>query len=539
MTRPTLVHRAAVLTALLLGAGVVQAAPAAAAPDSAPAAAVSVQAQAGFHEAEPDGGPGNSAGDPAELESAGMSLVARIANTGTEPLHDIAVTVRVIANGQLSTGLFCTRPVDDEAQTLSSASSGQRVGQSGDQVTWSYPELVLAPGEWLSCGTFIDRIWSGTLHEDVTTATATGVTSGTTVSADDHTWARSYVPAPPPWESPAPLGVGDLVWLDSDGDGLQDIGEPGIAGVRLTVQGPLVAPAPVGGPPGPQTTDQKGSYYFPGVEPSEPPPGLTRYYTVTVDPGSPGLKGLMPTREGVGDDDRRDSSTWSASSSTYALNDNGLDFGFVRKPAVGLTVDAPTTAVVGTTITVRGSIKRAGQPLSGTAVLEFKADAGSAWSTVEQVRSTPGGALSARVAATRSGSYRYRFAGDATTLPGTSAEDHVTVRKAAVALTAAAPSTVRRGSGVTVTGSITREGAPFLTGTVLEFSPDGLAWAAVAQVRSTATGALSAAVKPNRTGSYRYRFTGSSTTAPGTSPARTVVVQILPWGPPSVPPPTR
>lgn len=544
MIRPTLVRRVALLAALLLGAGVVHAVPAAAAaPALAPVTGLSLKAQAGFTEAERDGGPGNTASAPAQLPGSSMSLVATVTNTGTEPLRDVSVTVRVIANGNIhgETGsqVFCTlTDTSDEAPAPSSAAR-QRVEQSGDQATWTYPPLVLDPGQKLFCGAFIDRIWSGPLHEDVTTAAATGVTSGTTVSADDHTWARSYVPEPPPWEAPAPLGVGDLVWLDSDRDGLQDLGEPGIAGVRLTVDGPLGATAPDGSPAGPQTTDQDGHYYFPGIFPPEPPSGSDHYYTVTLDPGSPALKGLMPTRAGVGDDERRDSSTGSASSSSTVLNDNGLDFGFVPKPAVGLTLDAPTTAVVGTTFTVGGSLTRAGKPLSGTAVLELKADGRTAWSTVATVRSTVGGALSATVTAAASGSYRYHYAGDATTLAGTSPERHVTIRKAVVALTAAAPPSVRRGLGVTVTGTITREGTAFPTSTVLEFSPDGRTWARVAEVRSTGTGALSASVKPTRTGSYRYRFTGSSTTEPGTSPARQVFVQILPGGPPSVPPPVR
>jgi hypothetical protein len=541
--RPTLVRRAAALTALLLGVCVAQAAPAQAAPEPAPVTAVSVEARSGFTEAEPDGGPGNSAYDPSQLESAYMSLVATVANTGTEPLHDVSLTVRVIANGYIhgrpGSQVFCHTAGSLGDAPPSSAVSRQQVGQDGDQATWSFPELVLDPGEKLFCGAVIEGIYFGELHEDVSTARGTGVSTGTTVSADDHTWARSYVPAPPPWEVPAPLGVGDLVWLDSDRDGLQDIGEPGIAGVRLTVTGPLGATAPDGGPAGPQTTDENGHYYFPGVEPPGPPPGSDHYYTVTVDPASPALRGLMPTLVGVGDDERRDSSTGSASSSSLALNDNGLDFGFVPKPSVALTLDVPTSAVIGTTITLRGTLQRAGRPLAARAVLEFKADGTTAWSAVRTIGSTAGGTLTATVTATTSGTYRFRYSGDATTAAGTSPWRHVQVRKATVVLSASAPSTVRRGSGITVTGSITREGRAFATGTVLEVAPDGQGWTTVGEVRSTATGALSAPVKPNRTGSYRFRFAATSTTAAGTSPARRVVVQLPLPATPSVPPPAR
>lgn len=55
--------------------------------------------------------------------------------------------------------------------------------------------------------------------------------------------------------APAPIEIGNRVWFDADGDGVQDANENGIAGVTVTlVQGStLIATA---------TTDAEGNYYF-------------------------------------------------------------------------------------------------------------------------------------------------------------------------------------------------------------------------------------------------------------------------------------
>lgn len=54
---------------------------------------------------------------------------------------------------------------------------------------------------------------------------------------------------------PAPIQVGNRVWKDSDGDGIQDANESGFAAIQVQlVQGvSVVATA---------TTDANGNYYF-------------------------------------------------------------------------------------------------------------------------------------------------------------------------------------------------------------------------------------------------------------------------------------
>ncbi|GAA3927684.1 SdrD B-like domain-containing protein [Microbacterium soli] len=131
--------------------------------------------------------------------------------------------------------------------------------------------------------------------------------------------------------------VGDRVWEDKDKNGRQDPGEPGIPGVVLTISGPdgEVVTDVFGEPVGPQTTDEQGEYLFDNL------PALHdgEAYKVTIDrdASADALKGLLPTREGVGDRER-DSSTWEAVSRallTDGDDDLTLDFGFV------LEADAP------------------------------------------------------------------------------------------------------------------------------------------------------------------------------------------------------
>lgn len=81
--------------------------------------------------------------------------------------------------------------------------------------------------------------------------------------------------------------IGDRVWYDQDGDGAQDNGENGIAGVTVNLLGAgnvVVATT---------TTDAGGSYIFGGVLPGT--------YTVAVDPTTLPLTQRLPTydRDGV------------------------------------------------------------------------------------------------------------------------------------------------------------------------------------------------------------------------------------------------
>lgn len=131
------------------------------------------------------------------------------------------------------------------------------------------------------------------------------------------------------------VSVGDYVWVDSNRDGRQDAGEPGIPGVVLTITGPDGKPVTDvnGNPVGPVTTDANGRYSFDDL------PVLIgdETYTVQIDrsASATALAPYIPTTAGVGDR-TGDSSTWTASTLAGDLHADGdrdpsLDFGFVTK----------------------------------------------------------------------------------------------------------------------------------------------------------------------------------------------------------------
>ncbi|MCO7125479.1 LPXTG cell wall anchor domain-containing protein [Sporolactobacillus shoreicorticis] len=142
------------------------------------------------------------------------------------------------------------------------------------------------------------------------------------------------------------VSVGDYVWKDTNRDGIQQNGEDGINGVRLSVSvvdadGQVVKSKftdVFGNEVGTQTTAKNettgkdGYYLFPNL-PALP---SDQYYQVTINQNqsASALANLIPTLAGQGNDRKKDSSTWSATSE--ALTENGdddptLDFGFVQK----------------------------------------------------------------------------------------------------------------------------------------------------------------------------------------------------------------
>ncbi|MBK9463110.1 MAG: carboxypeptidase regulatory-like domain-containing protein [Sphingobacteriales bacterium] len=67
--------------------------------------------------------------------------------------------------------------------------------------------------------------------------------------------------------------MGDYVWLDANGDGIQDAGETGISGITVTLTYPDGTTATT-------TTDANGNYVFTGLAPGD--------YVVTVGSGPAG-----------------------------------------------------------------------------------------------------------------------------------------------------------------------------------------------------------------------------------------------------------
>ncbi|KOV93257.1 MULTISPECIES: hypothetical protein [unclassified Streptomyces] len=145
-----------------------------------------------------------------------------------------------------------------------------------------------------------------------------------------------------------------------------------------------------------------------------------------------------------------DAGTWKAAG-VYAHSDGSVSDDYLHsendvtmwgnlastqvKRAAQLTANAaPEPVVKGRTLTVKGKLTRANWA-TGTytgykdqkVVLQFKAD-GGVYANVRTITSGTGGALSTTVKAGKSGTYRFVFAGTATTGAKTSAGDHVTVK---------------------------------------------------------------------------------------------------------------
>ena len=124
-----------------------------------------------------------------------------------------------------------------------------------------------------------------------------------TNSSIDHTIDFGYV---------APRGeIGDFVWNDLNGNGIQDSGEPGLAGVSVILGGASSASV---------TTDGNGAYSFGGLSAGN--------YTVTVVTPS----GFSPTVSGAGSDPAMDSngSVANVSLATNSSINRTIDFGYIK-----------------------------------------------------------------------------------------------------------------------------------------------------------------------------------------------------------------
>ena len=179
------------------------------------------------------------------------------------------------------------------------------------------------------------------------------------------------------------MSVGDFVWVDTDKDGVQDAGEPGIPGVVVTITNADGTPVTDvnGVPVTTTTTDADGGYTF-----GDLPPGT---YTVTVVSGVPA--GYDPTVTGAGTT-ATDSSTGSATSVTLASgqSDTTLDFGFYPAVvSVGDYVwldtdhdgvqDAGEAGIEGVTLTLTGPGGAAVTDVLGNPVTTTVTDAAGAY----------------------------------------------------------------------------------------------------------------------------------------------------------------
>jgi hypothetical protein len=478
---------AAALAAALLVVGIAPGAPAAA---ETLHAAVSLSAKVVYLPSNAElGPPGTSKDAPADAGAAPGSISVHlvVTSTGTDPLDQAEVVPLHVANGHLDS-LKCLRS-----------------------------PVLLHIGWSFECTATISGIAHGTVNEDAFGVSAVGSETGAHVSASGTVWAEAS-----PAGTPRPtISVGGVVWRDADRNQLPYAGQPGIPGVRVLLQLECCQPTPDSGYVFlDTTTDAQGVYRFTGLE-------RGYRYRVTIDRlQNPGLANLAmwSARLGSGDGSTREITFMT---DQLLESDEAVDFGFGPKWPMVIDIDAPTRALAGRTIDVAGRPYRPDMPEVGgfDAVLEFRAGGTTTWTKVADANDERGdGKRHVQVKVSRSGFFRYRSTGQVYVSPAVSREAHVLVSLAPVTITNAVPATVRAGTPLTVSGTITRSGTPFTTGRiVLERSTDATTWATVADLRSS-TGSLKAVVDPARTGSYRFRYLGDSTTAAATSPAVQVVV---------------
>ncbi len=146
-----------------------------------------------------------------------------------------------------------------------------------------------------------------------TTQTATGGVQPVTLSGSSSTGNDfGFVDSAPEVVNPAVIG--DRVWLDTDGDGVQDVGEPGIPNVDLELYDVGLDGAPGGGDDvlvATTTTGANGTYSFGGLD-------AGTYY---VDVDATSLPAGLTTSAGTSD---------PSSAVTVALGDviDTVDFGY-------------------------------------------------------------------------------------------------------------------------------------------------------------------------------------------------------------------
>ncbi|MEU6223627.1 SdrD B-like domain-containing protein [Streptomyces sp. NPDC047042] len=119
----------------------------------------------------------------------------------------------------------------------------------------------------------------------------------------------------------APVQIGNRVWYDSNGNGVQDPSEPPVPGVVVTLTPPT-------GPALTATTDANGEYYLgtkDGLTPNTVYAAAFDYRGVDPSalPGSPTLAELKWTQRGPGRDRSLDSNVDSAGRTTVTVGDPG------------------------------------------------------------------------------------------------------------------------------------------------------------------------------------------------------------------------
>jgi protocatechuate 3,4-dioxygenase beta subunit len=150
-----------------------------------------------------------------------------------------------------------------------------------------------------------------------------------------------------------PASLGDFVWNDANGNGVQDAGEPGISGVVVTLTGTTGSGVAVNAS---TTTNASGAYSFTNLAPG----------TYSVSFATP--SGYAPSPSNAGGDDTKDSDPVNGVVSVILAagqNNTTIDAGFYRPASLGDFVwndvngngvqDAGEAGISGATVTLIGT----------------------------------------------------------------------------------------------------------------------------------------------------------------------------------------
>ncbi len=195
----------------------------------------------------------------------------------------------------------------------------------GGSLTITYQASVVAPG--VAITNTASTTYTSLPGPQGTTSNPTGSATPPNGERDGSGGVNDYAAS----DSETLGSLGDRVWYDVDGDGVQDAGELGIPGVSVTVRwfGPDGVEGNADDSVITTTTDANGNYLVSAL-----PIGSATNYRVTVDPAS------LPSGLTVNTYDRDSGTTSPDNSSAVALtaanlNPRDLDFGYRGAASLG------------------------------------------------------------------------------------------------------------------------------------------------------------------------------------------------------------
>ncbi len=225
-------------------------------------------------------GPGSAIDSDANISTGRMATTTLISgendptwDAGLVPLASIGDRVWIDANdngvqdgGEVGLGGVTVNLYrDGDATPFRTTTTSSTVGSEGD-----YLFGLLPPGdyflEFVRPANFLPSpTGAGTAATDSDASITTGRTAITTLvpGENDLMWDAGFVPL---------ANIGDFVWRDNNGNGIQDSGEPGLAGVTVTLRSaaagnPVITTDGNGNPIIPITTTGTGAYSFTNLDP--------------------------------------------------------------------------------------------------------------------------------------------------------------------------------------------------------------------------------------------------------------------------------